>query len=424
MFYSTGKSKVFENQSVVSFWKYFDERPSFKYAQVLLLLVLISVTRSPPLTSLFELALVLLFIFSASLRFALIQVFRDARVILVFGFFCWVGISMFWSPVDWDLRLDKWWSWRKLLYFPMAMAVFSDPRSKILPVMVLILTAAVYVLLSWGAYFGFWELWRGASGLIRNHATQGIFFSFAAFLSCFVIFSRHQPRLIKLSLVALVFVLVLNQLIVLTGRTGYVTLLVLAVAAAWYLTPRYKVLISTVAAGLVVLGLALAPTSSSRIELAVNNALGAFDQDNGMSSLGTRVVFWTNGLELIERRPLLGAGADGVKTRYAEVVEGQTGWRAGVTDDLHQQYLNIAVEFGLVGFAVFFGAIGLCLLTDFRRQPLVFLGFGLALSYLANGFANGHFNGFTEGRLIWIFWGAMLSGVPFRNPFKVVKSAQ
>lgn len=390
----------------------FDHRPAYRYAQILLLLVLVSITRSPPLTSLFEFGLVLLFLFSADLRRALLNTLRDIRMILLFVFFAWVGISVLWSPVDLDLRLDKWWSWRKVLYLPMAMAVFADPRSKLLPIWTIILTAGVYVILSWGAQFGYWSLWAGASKLIRNHATQGVFFSFAAFLSCYLVVRHLLSHWVKAALILLVVALVSNQLLVLTGRTGYVTLLVLSLAGAWYLTPRYKLALTALAGIVVLAGLALAPTASSRIELAINNALNAYDDSSTISSLGIRVVFWNNGVELIKQRPILGTGADGIKFRYAELVEDQSGWRAQVTDDLHQQYLNIAVEFGLVGLLVFSGLLIACLLTDFRRQPLVFLGFALAASYLANGLANGHFNGFTEGRLIWIFWGAMMSGVP------------
>ena len=390
----------------------FDHRPAYRYAQILLLLVLVSITRSPPLTSLFELGLVLLFLFSADLRRALQATLRDIRVILLVVFFAWVGISVLWSPVDLDLRLDKWWSWRKVLYLPMAMAVFADPRSKLLPIWTIILTAGVYVILSWGAHFGYWSLWAGPSWLIRNHSTQGVFFSFAAFLSCYLVLRHSVSYWLMSALMLLVVALVSNQLLVLTGRTGYVTLLVLSLAGAWYFTPKYKLALTALAGIAVMVGLAMAPTASSRIELAINNALNAYDDSSCFSSLGIRVVFWNNGLELIKQRQILGTGADGIKFRYAELVEDQSGWRAQVTDDLHQQYLNIAVEFGLVGLLVFSGLLIACLLTDFRLQPLVFLGFALAASYLANGLANGHFNGFTEGRMIWVFWGAMMSGVP------------
>jgi len=388
----------------------FDERRPFAIAQLLLLLVLVSITRSPPLTSLFELLLVGLFAFSKPLRNAFLDTLRDLRVVLALGFFAWIGLTMFWSPVEWDLRLDKWWSWRKVLYFPMAMAVFQPVRSKILPIYTLVLVAAIYVVLSWGAHWGVWELWREASGLIRNHSTQGIFFSFAAFLSLYLMVSQNLGRMLNIALAVLILALVSNQLFVLTGRTGYLTLFVLSVCAGYYFTPHRKWLMASLAGICVVIALLVSPNTNDRINQALHESISAYEDESEFSSLGVRRVFWTNGLELIVQRPLLGTGADGLKHFYVQQVANEEGWRRQATDDLHQQYLNIAAEFGLIGLAIFAFLIASLLIRPYQRQHFLFLGAALALSYLANGFANGHFNGFTEGRLIWIFWGAMLAG--------------
>ncbi len=394
----------------------FDHRPAYRYAQILLLLVLVSITRSPPLTSLFELGLVLLFLFSIELRTAFKSALGDPRVLLALAFLLWIGLTMLWSPVDWELRLDKWWSWRKIVYLPMAVAVFSEPRSKILPIWTIVITAGVYAVLSWGVYFDLWTLWAGASNLIRNHSTQGIYLSFAAFLATYLILFEVRSGLGRSILVAMILLFVSNQLFVLTGRTGYLTLFVLAVSGGWYFSASHRIVVSAGIGLAVALMLALSPLASERIELAVDNAITVEDQDSDFSSLGVRVIFWKNGLELIQERPLLGTGADGLGYRYAELVDGTQGWRGQITDDLHQQYLNIWAEFGLIGLIIFLCCVLSCLLTNINNNPWVFLGSALALSYLANGIANGHFNGFTEGRLIWIFWGAMLAGTP-AHPF-------
>lgn len=396
----------------------FDERRPFAIAQLLLLLVLVSITRSPPLTSLFELLLVGLFAFSKPLRNAFLDTLRDLRVVLALGFFAWIGLTMFWSPVEWDLRLDKWWSWRKVLYFPMAMAVFQPVRSKILPIYTLVLVAAIYVTLSWGAYWNIWELWAPAEALIRNDATQGVFFSFAAFLATYLVVINKFNFSTNVALIITISSLISNQIFVLPGRSGYLTLLVLSMCLVFYLVPRYKLFLSCLAGVFVVGILVASPQSGSRINQAIDESLTAYDDNSEFSSLGVRRVFWSNGLEMFFERPLIGTGADGLKYFYTSHVSEEVGWRSIPTDDLHQQYLNIAVEFGLIGLILFSLFILSMLVRPWRNEDYIFVGSALALSFLANGFANGHFNGFTEGRLIWIFWGAMLAGTTFQSHFK------
>ena len=237
----------------------FDHRPAYRYAQILLLLVLVSITRSPPLTSLFELGLVLLFLFSIELRTAFKSALGDPRVLLALAFLLWIGLTMLWSPVDWELRLDKWWSWRKIVYLPMAVAVFSEPRSKILPIWTIVITAGVYAVLSWGVYFDLWTLWAGASNLIRNHSTQGIYLSFAAFLATYLILFEVRSGLVRSILVAMILLFVSNQLFVLIGRTGYLTLFVLAVSGGWYFSASHRIVVSAGIGLAVALMLALSP---------------------------------------------------------------------------------------------------------------------------------------------------------------------
>lgn len=391
----------------------FDPRPTFAAAQLLLLLVLVSITRSPPLTSLFELMLVGLFAFSPPLRSAFFSVIKDPRGMAALVVLVWICIATLWADVGWDVRLDKLWSWRKLWFLPMALAVFGDRGAKLLVAGTVLVTATLYMVLSWASYWGLVELWAPANWLIRNHATQGVYFCLAAMLALFAIVRCDLSRLQQLGLVVVIFGLVANQLVVLTGRTGYLTLLVLSIASAWYLIPKYKLALTGLVGLLVISGLALSPQSSSRISLAMDNALTAFDDNRGFSSLGIRVVFWKNTIELIVENPLLGTGTGGFGDAYANHVSAVEGWRGTVTDDAHQQYLQFAAEFGLVGLALFLGLIWLCMESRID-SAFVFLGLAFGLSYLANGFANGHFNGFTEGRLIWIFWGAMLSGTTYR----------
>ena len=101
---------------------------------------------------------------------------------------------------------------------------------------------------------------------------------------------------------------------------------------------------------------------------------------------------------------------------YAQVVETQPEWRGLVTNDPHQQYLHITAEYGLVALIIFLGAIGL---IGCSRQSSAYVVVGLVVlaGTLVNGFANGHFATFVEGRLIWLMLGTMLASSVMVQPF-------
>ncbi|MGD9310516.1 MAG: O-antigen ligase family protein, partial [Desulfosarcina sp.] len=93
---------------------------------------------------------------------------------------------------------------------------------------------------------------------------------------------------------------------------------------------------------------------------------------------------------------------------YRPQVAGQTGWKAEVVDDCHNQYLRIAVEHGVVGLLVFFAFIVACF-TQVVPHTYKLLGIGTLLAWCATSFFSGHFATGLEGRLIYIWLGSMLA---------------
>jgi len=123
----------------------------------------------------------------------------------------------------------------------------------------------------------------------------------------------------------------------------------------------FSLLLSVVARALVGALLAVgvlwqSPLVNQRVEQAVSElAVGAADLGGEDTSGSIRFVMWENTLKMIASAPLLGSGAGDFKKAYAEVVAGQTGWRATITDDPHNQYLHIWGEYGIMGLLLFLG---------------------------------------------------------------------
>lgn len=392
-------------------------------AQLLMLLNLVAMTRAFALVSLIEFLLWCLFLFYSPLRAAFLESFSDIRIKLVFAFWGWVAIATLWSPADFGLRFEEVWSWRKLLLFPMAWVLFRDPRLKRAAVFTLIVTAGIYMFFSWAGHLGYVSLDRAPSQLLENHATQGVVFASMSLLMLIMMKTETLPVWVKLVFCLLIAGMVTNIIYVLTGRTAYVALLLLAPYGAWLVASRLKWLSAAVV--LVVISLALynSDTAKSRVAQGLNE----FDttisgEAESYTSMGIRWVYWENTLRMIAANPILGSGSGGFSEDYAHIVADDEGWRATVTDDPHQQYLLIAGEQGLVGLALFLAVLVAMLIS--RGDDSNRLGaLGILMMTALNGMFNGHFGSFVEGRLFWIMMGVLLSSTLPLKSFDDIKYA-
>lgn len=377
-------------------------------AQLLMLLNLVAMTRAFALVSLIEVLLWCLFLFYSPLRAAFLESFSDIRIKLVFAFWGWVAIATLWSPADFGLRFEEVWSWRKLLLFPMAWVLFREPRLKRAAVFTLAVTAGIYMFFSWAGYLGYVSLDRDPSGLLENHATQGVIFASVSLLMLIMLKTDAVPNSVKLGLCVLIAGMVTNIIYVLTGRTSYIALLLLAPYGTWLVASRLKWLSAAVVLVFISLALYNSETAKSRVAQGLNEFATTIAGDaEAYSSMGIRWVFWENTVQMIAKKPFLGSGSGGFSQDYSEIVTGSEGWRAIVTDDPHQQYLLIAGEQGLVGLGIFLAVLVTFLISqgdDRYRHGAI----GIIMMTAINGMFNGHFGSFVEGRLFWIMSGVLL----------------
>lgn len=381
--------------------------------QALVCLILASMTKYFALANLFEISLALVFCFSAELRARFVEVLMDPRIFLTLGFWCWVAIATIWGEAPLLERLGDWWSWRKLLLVPMCFVLFTSDQSKKFLSLGLIAILTGYMLTSWLIFWGIFDSSVNAAQLIENHATQGVLFSGAAALSYFL-FKSATSLVARIVLAGLIIGFVSNVIWVGTGRSGYLFLIVVSAYAGYVSVARNRLLVGALIGLLVIGGLSTSSTSMGRIQLAVDRALNAFEpQTTSYSSLGIRIIFWTNTIEMVKRAPLLGTGSGSFKYGYEKIISDETGWRGTKTDDPHQQYLHIAAEYGLLGLAVFLLALLAWIKTQIsQKNPYQLTAIAVLLGTAANGLANGHFSAFVEGRFLWIILAAFLSASP------------
>jgi O-antigen ligase len=157
-----------------------------------------------------------------------------------------------------------------------------------------------------------------------------------------------------------------NVLLMVPGRTGIIVLLVLFVYFLGRILKARGVLIA--GAGLAVLAGIVFATPDSMLHRRITLADEEFAQwragvpPDPTSSVGLRLEFLQNTLQIIGGSPVLGVGTGGFGKAYADRFDG-TG--APVTQNPHSEILLMIVQFGIAGFALLAGL----LVTQWRLAP-------------------------------------------------------
>ena len=392
-------------------------------ARVLLLGIIVAALVSTSATIVFEIACLIPFFLSRELQRRLVQAIRHPLVIGVIPFAAAVVISTFYGPASWHDALNALGGWRRLLLVPLCVAVFDDPASKRLVckvfLMMCLLGALVSFVTEWEQTPILHKLPPGVS--FHNYTVQALSFS-VAIIICIAAIMRPKAfagdRLLgdRRIMAAAIAVLAFDVVFVLWGRSGYLGLLVMAVAVVTFLVRgswRMKAL-----AGLGVLicvGLLLG--SSAQVRGRIEQALREFetaDQSAIPTSLGYRAAFWPTTLRMVRDHPIFGVGTGGFADGYRPYGQSVEGWRGDDTGDPHNQFLKILGEQGLIGVAAFLFFIARALMCP-APAPYRQLAAAALICWCATSMANSHFSTFVEGRLIFFWLGAMLAGCPGAN---------
>ena len=209
--------------------------------------------------------------------------------------------------------------------------------------------------------------------------------------------------------------------LILTGSRG--TLIVIFPLAILMAAAREKPLhpLGVLAAigVILVIGAALSPFVFSRMSLLFADAadLLAGEGTGGLSnSVRIRIDLWSHALELASRRPMLGYGLGSfpqvLKDPSLAIPADSPLWHF---NHVHNQYLDLLLETGLIGLGLFMSVIGISLWAGFRalRDPprriigltLIWVAssysiFGLSTTFMAHSTTSHHF-GVLIGMLFW-----------------------
>jgi len=343
---------------------------------------------------------------------ALLRSLARPACALPIAFFALALLGTLWSDAPWSARLHGVSPLAKFLALPLIIYHFErSPRGLWVFVGFLVSCALLAAMscvaaldpeLSAKLYFSRGPYFPVNGVFVKNYIDQGQEFSLCAVALAYpiVMSLRERKTAQALLLTAVALWLVANMLFVVVSRTALVTMpIMLAVFALLHL--RWRAAVATLCAAALVAGAVWYASSSLRATLG--KFLADYEQSEvraNPSGMGSRLEYWTKSLRFIADAPLIGHGTGSTRGLFERAAAGQTGFRAEIVGDPHNQTLNVAVQWGALGVVMLY-ALWFVHLRLFRGEGLAaWIGLLVVVQNVFTSLLNSHLFDFNEG---WLY---------------------
>ena len=332
--------------------------------------------------------------------------------VLPIAMFALASVGMLWSDAPWGERLHAVGPTFRLLMLPLLLYHCErSPRGKWVFIAFLssclLLMAASWAVafdpnLSLKLYFS-----RGAylpaSGIpVKNYIDQSQEFMLCAVALAYPVMTLLRTNRIwpAVLFTAIALSLLANMMFVVISRTALVTMpIMLAVFALLHL--RLRMAIVALCAAVVLA--ALVWNVSPHLRGTVAKFFADYQESNSygnISGMGSRLEFWKKSLRFFAAAPVIGHGTGSTRGLFEEAAVGQVGVRAEITSNPHNQTLNVAVQWGVIGVVLLY-AMWLVHLLLFRGDSLAaWIGLLVVVQNISTSLFNSHLFDFQEA---WIY---------------------
>ncbi len=237
--------------------------------------------------------------------------------------------------------------YRELLLLPIVISLVMENNSAIRQAENSFLAGAILLMLiSYGMAASLIPSAKYGSSLLF-HITHSFFMALLSFWSLQRAMESRRSR----SFWILIFLAAtLNIIFVSPGRTGMLSYAILMLLALMQrLSLKGRVAGCLLFCLLIPAGFFSSSNISSRVQQALQDIIH-YEQGTARTSLGMRLDWWANSLELIREKPLLGHGTGSFPLKQQELIKDS---RTRPSDNPHNEYLFIGVQLGLPGMAAF-----------------------------------------------------------------------
>lgn len=326
-------------------------------------------------------------------------------------FFAWLLIGTFYADTSWADKVDTLLSWKKLAYTFLLFGLFYQPHWQRLFVnsyLIVMVIAALVAVPLWLTDVSV-RSGRDPGIFMTNYSSQSL--AFIAATVCCIFLLKQQPSIRKKGLLgAAIALFTFNIFFVSAARSGYVAFPFAVVFAAGCVY-GYKKLpqVLAIVGSVILIALLTSPTLQQRTEKGLTEKAN-YQTSEELTSIGVRVVFAKNTIELIKQHPVIGYGTSSFKPTYSSYVANKySDWRGESASDPHNQYLFVWLENGLIGLLLFCAYIYVALRQGLDYQPYGAIAASVLVAVCASSLFNSHFKTFPEGHLLAFFVGILLA---------------
>jgi O-antigen ligase len=317
-------------------------------------------------------------------------------------------IGTLWSDAPWGERLHAVGPTAKLLVLPVLLYHFQRSERGFWVLVPFLVSCTMLAVMSWIVAFD-----PALSLKPPEYSSRGIFvkdyidqsqeFTLCAVALAYPVITLLRAGKIKLALLlsAIGLSFFINMAFVIVSRTALVTMpIMLAVFGLLHLRWRTNLMIFSAAIVVAI----TAWVASPQLEWTVKTFSRDYQlyQEQGIpTSIGERLEYWQKALRFFAEAPLIGHGTGSTKGLFEQAASGPT-WIAGVRvfPNPHNQTLNVAVQWGVIGIAILY-AMWLVHLLLFRGDGLAnWIGLLVVVQNVFTSLFNSHIFDFHEG---WMY---------------------
>jgi O-antigen ligase len=379
-----------------------------KAADLVAILIALSLPWSTSLVSIFVVFWVIALTPTLDLD-AFVASLKRAICVLPLALFALAVVGTWWSDAAWSARTYALSPVSKLLVLPLLLYHFERSTRGIWVLVAFLVSCILLMGMSWiVAFYPSLALKPDAQyGVpVKNYIDQSQEFALCAVALAYPVMTllRMGKKWSAAALASMASLIVINMIFVTVSRTALVTMpIMVAVFAMLHLKWRTNLAIFLVAIVLALLAWLSSPRLQSTTETFFSDYFYYKLQDKP-TSIGLRLEFWKKSLRFFADAPIVGHGTGSTRGLFERVAASPVGDKALASSEVignpHNQTLNVAVQWGMIGVILLYG-MWLYHLLLFRGEGLVaWIGLLVVVQNIFTSLFNSHLFDFHEG---WMY---------------------
>ncbi|MCP3372095.1 O-antigen ligase family protein [Bradyrhizobium cajani] len=325
--------------------------------------------------------------------------------VLPFALLLLALLGTLWSDGDWPDRLHAIKPVAKLVLIPPLLYHFRRSERGSEVCLAFLASCVLLAVYSWIVLLDpAWKITATASAgvPVKNYIDQSQEFTLCAFALALpaLTFWRNGNVVATAACLAPILLFATNMVFVVSARTALFCIPLLLALFAWRHLSRRAALVLLAGA---VAASALAWTTSAYLRQRITDIAVEYrhgHEDIGHASTAQRLTYWRKAIHAFAEAPLIGHGTGSIKRQFERAATSESKLDAEVVSNPHNQTLNVAMQWGLLGVILLY-AMWIVHLRLFPGNGLAaWIGLLAVVQNIASSVLNSHLFDFHEG---WMY---------------------